>query len=190
VAVADSAGRAVENAVISTVVRPRYYGKGNFVGPVAGERTTSFPAGISPYIPTSQGSLWCPNEDLNNDGNLQTGEDYNGNNSLQPRQVAVLSVSNGGRTDATGFAILSLEYGKRFATWVVTDIEVRAQVGGSEGVAIFTYYFLALKADVDALVDGGAPGFEFSPFGQATGTDTATEVFGTGVAAVSCKNPN
>lgn len=191
VLVTDNAGSPVSGATVSALVRPLFYGKGRYLGPVPGGRTTSFPPGIHPSIDanSTQGSLWCPNEDLNNDGLINSGEDHNSNGKIEPRQIAALSLSNGGITGSTGFLTLNLEYGKEFAAWVILELEVRALVGGSEGVASYTYFLLPSKPDVDALLAGGAPGFEFSPFGTATGVDVGFRTFGGKPIAKSCCNP-
>lgn len=191
VLVTDNAGSPVSGATVSALVRPLYYGKGRYLGPVPGGRTTSFPPGIHPSIDANpdQGSLWCPNEDLNNDGLRNSGEDYNNNGKIEPRQIAALSLSNGGITGSTGFLTLNLEYGKEFAAWVILELEVRALVGGSEGVASYTYFLLPSKPDVDAILAGGAPGFEFSPFGTDTGVKVSYGSFGGKSIALSCCNP-
>lgn len=192
VLVTDNAGSPVSGATVTALVRPLYYGKGRYLSPVPGGRPTSFPQGIHPSIDanSTQGSLWCPNEDLNNNGFRNSGEDYNNNGKIEPRQIAALSLTNGGITGSTGFITLNLEYGKEFAAWVILELEVRALVGGSEGVATYTYFLLPSKSDVDDLIAGGAPGFEFSPFGTATGVDVGFGTFGGKPIALSCSNPN
>jgi len=44
--------------------------------------------------------------------------------------------------------ILSLKYGQRFGTWAVYQIEARASVGGTEGVAQFDYGLDVASSDI------------------------------------------
>ncbi len=70
----------------------------------------------------------CPNEDLNRNGVIDTGEDLNGNAQLDPRKSDVsINLTNGvTKTDASGVAVLQLEYPKNLAGWVQFKITVTA----------------------------------------------------------------
>ncbi len=106
-------------------------------------------------------------EDTNFNGILDSQDDnHNGDAFVWPGQAAAVSVANNGVTDSTGFVILSLKYGQRFGTWAEYQIEARASVGGSEGLAQFDYLLDVATADVKN--KEAAPGFQFSPFGVAT----------------------
>ena len=83
-----------------------------------------------------------------------------------PGQAAAVSVANNGVTDGTGFVILSLKYGQRFGTWATYQIEARASVGGTEGVAQFEYGLDVATPDVKN--KEATPGFQTSPYGVGT----------------------
>lgn len=69
----------------------------------------------------------CPNEDLNRNGVIDTVEDVNGNQQLDPRKSDVaITLSGSTKTDANGVAVLQLEYPKSIASWVKYKITVTA----------------------------------------------------------------
>ena len=106
---------------------------------------------------------------------------------LDPGQVAAVVVQNSGLTDSTGFVSLTVEYSKSYALWTVEDIEVRAAVGGSEGRAVFTYWFHASSTDLQA---DTTPPFTPSPFGTVTGTSTSYSTLSNGLRrAADCADP-
>ncbi len=196
VVVTDNAGQPVEGAKVSVQLRPKWFGKGRLAKAGTGwsyttgdgnsgvpmgaiqsyaGRTASFPEEAVPEVPADV--LWCPNEDRDDDGSLDAGEDFNSSGKLEPGQVAAVTVQNNGITDSTGFVTLSVEYSKSYALWTVEDIEVRAAVGASEGRAVYTYWFLASTADIQA---ESTPPFTPSPFGTVTGTSTAYTTLTTG----------
>jgi len=108
----------------------------------------------------------CPNEDENLNAVFEDGidVDYNGNRVLDPGQVAAVSVDGDGKTDASGVAVVTVKYGKRYATWAQYDLQVRALVGGTEGSATMEFTLPALADDVDD--QNVAPPFRASPFGS------------------------
>jgi hypothetical protein len=151
--VTDSAGRGVPGVAITPRLLPLGYRKGFYV------------LGDESWVKSAD--LGCENEDTNFNGVLDTTDaNTNGDTFLWPGQVAAVSIANNGVTDGTGFVILSLKYGQRFGTWAEYQIEARASVGGSEGLAQFDYLLDVATADVKN--KEAAPGFQFSPFGAAT----------------------
>jgi len=207
VLVSDNAGQAVEGAKVSVQLRPKWFGKGRLVklgtgwgyaigdgnsgtpgtGAIqsGGGRSLSFPE--EAVLETPAYLLWCPNEDQNDNGTIDSGEDFNLNGKLDPGQVAAVVVQNSGLTDSTGFVSLTVEYSKSYALWTVEDIEVRAAVGGSEGRAVFTYWFLASSTDLQA---DTTPPFTPSPFGTVTGTSTSYSTLSNGLRrAADCADP-
>ena len=150
--VTDAAGRGVPGVVVTPRLLPMYYRKGFYT------------LGTEQW--SKQADLFCPNEDTNFNGILD-GQDKNENGDafVWPGQAAAVSVANNGVTDGTGFVILSLKYGQRFGTWAVYQIEARAAVGGTEGVAQLDY---SLDVATDDIKNKNAtPGFQTSPFGVA-----------------------
>lgn len=139
--------------------------------------------GTGPYLWT--GSGWtpaatrtqavCPNEDVNRNGIRENGEDLNGSSELEPAGVSI-SVVGSPRTDATGLAIVRLEYPRDRATWIDYRITITASVGGSEGRATYTgtrYGRGALPALGDDVTDENvAPAFVVSPYGRTNDCTT------------------
>ena len=109
----------------------------------------------------------CLNEDLNRNGILDLtpvpSEDNNGNGSLEPGNVVSVLLVNGGITDASGFASVSLIYAQWYAYWVRADLEVRANVSGSEAVKSVQFFLEGAATDFNNL-NVSPPGHP-SPFG-------------------------
>jgi len=151
--VTDAAGRGVPGVVVTPRLLPLYYRKGFYV------------LGADQWV--KQADLFCPNEDTNFNGILDSQDrNDNGDAFVWPGQAAAVSVANNGVTDGTGFVILSLKYGQRFGTWAVYQIEARASVGGTEGVAQFEYGLDVATSDIKN--KEASPGFQTSPHGVAT----------------------
>ena len=151
--VTDAAGRGVPGVVVTPRLLPVYYYKGYYT---LGEEQWSKAA-----------NLRCDNEDSNFNGILDSQDNNeNGDAFVWPGQAAALSVANNGVTDGTGFVILSLKYGQRFGTWATYQIEARASVGGTEGVAQFEYGLDVATPDVKN--KEATPGFQTSPYGVGT----------------------
>lgn len=95
--------------------------------------------------------IWCPNEDTNRNGVLDTlpiNEDSNGDGVLTPRQSDVaIGFVGAAKTDATGLALLQLQYPQNVATWLNVKIKVNAGVSGSEGEATHSFVLTAAKED-------------------------------------------
>lgn len=119
IAVADSAGIAVSNAIVSASVDLTYYGKGLY----------------------SAARLWCANEDANRNGFLDPGEDLDGNGVLSPRKADVILSYVGGNntTGANGRTTIQVEYPQNLATWLNYSVRVTTNVAGSEGTAVKSY---------------------------------------------------
>ncbi|RZI84133.1 MAG: hypothetical protein EOP38_10090 [Rubrivivax sp.] len=82
-----------------------------------------------PEIPGGLGerTATCPNEDLNRNGVIDSGEDINSNKQLDPRKSDVaITLVGATKTDANGIATLQLEYPKNVASWVKFKITVTA----------------------------------------------------------------
>lgn len=151
--VTDAAGRGVPGVVVTPRLLPVYYYKGYYT---LGEEQWSKAA-----------NLRCDNEDSNFNGILDSQDNNeNGDAFVWPGQAAAVSVANNGVTDGTGFVILSLKYGQRFGTWATYQIEARASVGGTEGVAQFEYGLDVATPDVKN--KEATPGFQTSPYGVGT----------------------
>ena len=84
---------------------------------------------------------------------------------LWPGQSAAFTLDNNGVTDSSGFVVLRVRHGQRFAFWATYQISAGAATAGSDPPTTYNYTLSAAKADVDST---SAPGFAVSPFGTAT----------------------
>lgn len=138
VAVSDAAGNAVANAQISASVDLRIYRKATGI------------ALINDAIGYTSTPFRCPNEDTNRNGLIDTGEDVNGNGSIEPRKADVIISYLGGRvTGVNGRTTIQVEYPQNVAYWIEYAVKVTTSVAGSEGVVEKVYLTEALKEDVD-----------------------------------------
>ena len=118
----------------------------------------------------------CLSEDRNGNLRLDEGEDDpsheewtgNGNGRLDPGNVAAASiVSAGGKTDASGFASLRIDYPKFYAGWVEVRLRVTiTTIAGTEGTDERVFVLPVLAADLvnEQVPPPGQP----SPFGFAS----------------------
>lgn len=195
VMVVDAAGQAKADVQITPSIDLPSYHKGYWTwnGTTWIQSLTLFPAPYLPSVPSSRTTsnenyVWnaatrtwnqsgttttpsCPNEDFNRNGVLETGEDLNGNGSLDPRKsdVAIKMVGSS-RTDASGLAIVQIEYGKDLASWVdyvitvtaagISGTEARAKyIGTQYGVGALPYPAAVTKTETPS------PAFRVSPYG-------------------------
>jgi len=121
VAVANAAGEAVADADVSVSVDILRYGFGSYDN-VKNSHVA--------------GSGFCLNEDINRNGNLDSGEDANGDGRLTPPKAdIVVSYFNGRKTGANGRVIVQTEYPQNVATWLIYKLTVSSNAAGSEGRA-------------------------------------------------------
>lgn len=157
VTVADSAGRAVSGAPVDISVDLTHYGKGafssgykdaagSFISPVS-----AIPLSLLDSYPSESTNpaarverVWCANEDINRNGNVDAGEnrngslDSNGQPTLEPRKSDLLiSYADPAvrTTNASGILLIKVEYSQRMATWLSYRIRATANVSGSQGLA-------------------------------------------------------
>lgn len=107
----------------------------------------------------------CPNEDRNRNAVLETGDDINGNGSLEPRKADVRVNLLSTKTDANGSAILNVTYDQDHASWVDAVITVSASgISGTEGRAIYNLSPVPVEANAIKNVSN-TPAFVRSPYG-------------------------
>jgi len=164
--VTDSAGTPVPGGTtVRFALRPNRYGKGLFAW-----------SGTS-WMQSAPLNAICPNEDVNSNGILDSGEDANGNGKLDP-SPGVVSVNATATTDANGFAIATISYAKDYANWIEVMLEARAGTAGSDPPAQATFTLPGQTNDY--IVQNIAPPGVVSPFGlgsPATGDNTCASAF-------------
>ena len=155
--VTDSAGNAVVGTTVRFALRPGQYSKGFY---------TFIAEPINQWVQTV--TVTCPNEDLNFNGILDTpptvavSEDNNGNNTLDPGNVATVTAT--ATTNASGVATATITYAKDHATWVEDILEARTGVVGNDPPALVTFVLPGLGSDYTT--QSVAPPGVISPYGQ------------------------
>lgn len=168
VLVVDSSGQAKADVELTPSIDLIRYLKGYYDGPTKWNRNA--PSAMNPVpIPGSVGftGSTCDNEDINRNGVLEAGEDINVNAQLDPRKSDVaISFVGGNRTNASGTAVLQIEYPKSSATWIDFAILVSASgVSGTEGRATSNGRLPAAASEFTAMEP---PSFVVSPYGLGT----------------------
>ena len=149
--VLNSSGKAAINQQVSINLTPESYLKGYFEI-IRGIAETSIVVWNQKYVT-------CGNEDKNNNGILDPGEDFNGNEQLDPINVAAILTENGQEvgsgknfnfiTDDTGRVDFSIRYPKEYANWYRAKVTVNTRVDGSESQQSRVIDFPALVDDID-----------------------------------------
>jgi hypothetical protein len=112
--VTNAAGQGVAGAPVSVRLLPQYYWKGSM----------TYLNGR--WVPNGV-PVRCDNEDTNFNGVLDTGDNNeNMDGILWPGQSAAFTLDNNGVTDSSGFVVLRVRHGQRFAFWAQYQIEARA----------------------------------------------------------------
>ena len=147
----DSQGAAVPNASVTAQVLPVNYVKG----------ARQF---FATWVTVPSTPAACPNEDINFDGILQVGEDFNGNNRLDPGNVASVTPVSG-TTNAAGELLLTVTYPKDHAGYVTVELIVTTAVKGTQSTNTSTFLLPGAASDFSTATIN-PPGM-VSPFGQA-----------------------
>src|ERR1700733_2697834 len=193
----DAAGNAVNGVNITLDVQSQQYGKGGWVLFNSPWAQTGNPRG-APYTTAPPGITTCPNEDVNLNGILDTGEDFNHNGKLDPGNVAAVSpgtvttaatvITNGSSTTTiNGSAALTVTYPEDHALWVQVMLTASTTVSGTESSTTSTFW-LPILASYVTTTTSSPPGV-ISPYGDdAAGTDLLGDTFTAGMGG--CANPN
>jgi hypothetical protein len=140
--VTDVESNAIPNVELTVSAIPENYYKGLWVPTydgadfvlwyALGEGSTNTPGPI--YLNKTK----CSNEDVNLDGILDEGEDFNGDGKLTPGNI--VSVIDPDVTDENGRSIIRVVYPQSYGAWLDVKLIVSGKVTGTEGSsqAIFT----------------------------------------------------
>jgi predicted thioesterase len=88
----------------------------------------------------------CANEDVNGNGMLDAGEDFNNDGLLTPGNV--VSIPSSSTTDSNGQVRIDILYAKQFGAWVDVDIAVKAESAGTESQESQFFSLPVLTEDV------------------------------------------
>jgi hypothetical protein len=181
VLVVDAAGQPKSDVQITPSLDLTFFAKGVYVYNTAAllwQLSYVLDNGTSPLsapIPNRYGAV-CSAEDVNRNGLIDTAEDFNSNGQLDPRKSdASIRMVGSTRTDASGTAILQLEYPKSVATWV----GFRIQASAAGVLSPPALYDGVLPAQASEVTSTSPPSFVTSPYG--------VRVFSSGTSA-SCSS--
>lgn len=154
VSVVDSSGNPVPDATFNLSVLPVSYRKGQYsLVDEDGDGLGDFWA--------IQVARSCENEDVDLDGILDPGEDFNSNGALDPGNIATAPKTL--ELDDQGFAEFTVRYPQDHGGWVEVELRAVAAVTGSETTETARFLLPALADDLNN-PDVPPPGVE-SPYG-------------------------
>ncbi|MCK5896488.1 MAG: Ig-like domain-containing protein [Cocleimonas sp.] len=166
VIVTDSAGNPVKDKAIAFTITPTDYYKGIMIPILDKNPTTSVIDGV--IITEGNSGHWarkleasCKSEDLDNDGNLDDGEDDNNNGRLEPTHDATTTTA--GKTDEEGKLTILVVYPQSSSLWSRQRLTATVVVEGTEFVEHTTFDLPILASAVDDL--DIAPPNQVSPYG-------------------------
>lgn len=153
VQVTDSNGNGVANVPVSLRILSQVYYKGSRSVPPASTSWT-----------TTYSAPGCADEDVNRNGVLDAGEDFNASARLEAGNIASVSPSNA-TTDTNGFVLVNVFYPQEFAYYLDVSLSASATVQGSEYVRTNNFMLAGLSTDFNVVTN--APPGPVSPFGTA-----------------------
>jgi hypothetical protein len=155
--VTDANGAGVSNVALTTSLLSNKYYKGY--------RDHTGLTFWATYITAT-----CNDEDVNHNGILDPGEDFNSSGKIEAGNIAAVTPASVS-TDANGFAFVSIYYPQEYALYLQVTLTAQAQVQGTAFLAASTFVLDILAPDVND-VTVSPPGV-VSPFGRsAVCTDT------------------
>lgn len=159
VIVTDSAGNALASKKVNFSVTPMRYAKGyaSGCGITLADGTTS-----KKWAYTT--SAMCDSEDSDSDGWLDSGEDFNGNGTLEPTHAA--TVTSSGTTDSDGKVSVTVTYPQSEAYWSQVRLVATIDDSGTEYMESTEFVLPMLAADASNC--DVSPPNAVSPYGIAT----------------------
>jgi Bacterial Ig-like domain (group 1) len=154
VQVTDANGNGVANVAVALRILSQRYYKGNRV-----------PAGTTGWGTAYTVSGGCADEDVDRDGLLDPGEDFNSSTRIEAGNIASVAPSNA-VTDANGFVQVSVYYPQEYAYYLDVSLSASATVSGTEYVRSSNFMVQGIATDFNN-PNIGPPG-PVSPFGTAT----------------------
>jgi hypothetical protein len=150
VQVTDAAGNGVRNVPVVMSVLSQVYGKGR--RNVVGNAWQTNPFAV------------CQDEDINRNGVLDIGEDFNGSGRIEAGNIA--SVTRNVVTNDSGIALVDILYPQEHAFWLEVTLEARTSTQGTEFARATRFVLPGAAADFNSPTT--SPPGVVSPFGQAS----------------------
>lgn len=154
VQITDSQGNGVEGVTVQAGILSEAYFKGVYIynGVVWARNVSAGP---------------CADEDVNRNGVLDVGEDFNGSTRIEAGNIATAVAQNGNGgtfvSDSGGFGIVDVFYPQEFHGWVSVVLEATTSVQGTEFAEASRFVLPPSAEDVNQ-EDVTPPGV-ISPFG-------------------------
>ena len=159
VQVSDSQGNGVEGVNVQVDILSDYYYKGFW----------TYDTVASAWVQILRAGP-CADEDVNRNGVLDAGEDFNGSGRVEAGNVAAAVPQTGSNgtfvTDTGGFGIVDVFYAQDHARWVQATIEATTSVQGTEFAKASSFVLPINGDDVDD--ENTVPPGVNSPFGVST----------------------
>ena len=146
--VTDADGNGVAGAEVQLSLLSTHYLKGIWVADAVNDQWIT---GVT---------ATCDDEDVNHNGVLDVGEDFNNNEHIEAGNVA--SIVADATTDETGTVLFEIVYAQQYGAWLDVRLEGKASVQGTEFAESMTFVLPVLAADVDSL-DEAPPGVSVPP---------------------------
>ena len=159
VQVSDSQGNGVEGVNVQVGILSDYYYKGFW----------AYDTVASAWVQILRAGP-CADEDVNRNGVLDFGEDFNLSGRIEAGNVAAAVPQTGSNgtfvTDTGGFGIVDVFYAQDHARWVQATIEATTSVQGTEFAKASSFILPINSDDVDD--ENTVPPGRNSPFGVST----------------------
>lgn len=162
VQVVDASNQPITGSTVTPRVDiPRFY-RGSY-GIAAGKWSQGIFTNSSLAAVTFPQS--CDNEDINRNNIMETAEDINGSQSLEPFKASVVvanTTAGSNVTDSFGKAYFTVQYGQNYASWEDIALTFTTTVEGTEGHGD---YLSSLPVPAATLTTVSAdPPFKYSPY--------------------------
>jgi hypothetical protein len=155
--VSDSQGNGVEGVTVQAGILSNSYAKGFWFYDVL---ASSWVQNIT--------AAPCADEDVNRNGVLDAGEDFNSSGRIEAGNIATVAAQNGNGgtfiSDSAGFGIVDVIYPQDHARWVEVTLEANTSVQGTE-FAESSNFILPINGDDVDSENENPPGL-ISPFGS------------------------
>ncbi len=158
VQVSDSQGNGVPDVNVQVGILSTAYFKGFYTfDQVAGIWVVNLTAGP------------CADEDVNRNGVLDPGEDFNSSGRIEAGNIASVVAQSGSggsfQTDSGGFGVVDVFYPQEFANWVNVSLTATTSVQGTEFAESSNFRLVVAADDIDSQAE--SPPGNPSPFGTS-----------------------
>ena len=161
--VTDADGNGVAGAEVQLSLLSTHYLKGIWI---ADDVNDQWVAGVT---------ATCDDEDVNHNGVLDAGEDFNGNEFIEAGNIAAITAA--GTTDENGVLTFDVVYPQAYGAWLDVKLQGKTSVQGTEFAESLTFVLPVLADDVDSL-DEAPPGPDVAPDPDTGFTGGRTSPFG------------